>query len=117
MNKINLVGIQLYLILYLLDYHFIPCVIYINGVLCHSLIQTKYGNYLRIYDITINTILIIYVNYYTLWQYYTINITILSLIIFLIKKAIYCQYSYQNQCMHVLGIHIPFGICLYKYLE
>jgi len=116
MNKINLVGIQLYLMLYLLDYHFIPCVIYINGVLCHSLIKTKYGVYLRIYDTTINTILIIYVNYYTIWQYYTINITIISLILFLFKKY-YDQSSYQNQCMHVLGIHIPFGICLYKYLE
>ena len=133
MNIINLIGIQSFLILFLFHNNFIPIIIYVNGVLCHSLVDTKFGNYIKIYDITTNTILLVYINYYTTWQYYTFIITIFSIFVFILKKYYYCEFLYsdrtriqkwfsevrsiQNQCIHVLGTHIPMCILLYKYIK
>ena len=58
MNIICLIGIHQYL--YMIN-SYIALLIYINGVLCHSFIKTKYGIYIRFYDIITNSFLINYI--------------------------------------------------------
>ena len=56
MNIICLIGIQQFLYLYSIHTYenYIALLIYVNGVICHSFIKTKYGLCISYYDILIN---------------------------------------------------------------
>jgi hypothetical protein len=122
MNIICLIGIHQYLYLYLYLYlihkyiNYIVLIIYINGVIYHSCIQTKYGIYLRFYDITSNIIIMIYINY-TLWQYYAFLITLFSTSVFFINNYKYEPSSYKNQTIHILGVQLPLAIGIYSFFS
>jgi hypothetical protein len=116
MNKINLLGVQLFLPLYIYYNNYIALAVYINGIICHTSSKTKYGLLLEIYDTLCNIYFIIYCNYYTLWRPYTLNITLLASSIFILNKHLYPKFTYQNQCSHVLGVQLPFCFCLNKFI-
>jgi len=111
---INLIGIHIYLLLFLKYCSFLPLLIYVNGVLCHTYgVNNKIIVY---YDIIINVVSIIYVNIKTSWQYYTLIISLYGLIVFIIKD-LYVINDKLNQIIHVTNIHIPFSIAMYNYIK
>lgn len=116
-NLISLIGIHLYLMIFYYYINIIPFIVYVNGVLVHSGIKLKYHKYIKYYDISVNIILILYINLYTIWQYYTLLISSLVGIIFILKHKLMSEHSLVNQITHVFGIHIPLAQCLIKFLE
>lgn len=116
-NLISLFGIHIYLMIFYYYINIIPIIIYINGVLAHSSISFKSHKYIRYYDISVNVILIIYVNIYTIFNYYTYLMTSLVGLIFVLKHKLTTEHSLVNQITHVLGIHIPLAQYLIKFLE
>ena len=116
MNKINMIGIQIFLPIYVYHYNYIALVVYINGILCHSSFGTRYGTSLELYDTLCNIYLIMHCNYYTLWQPHTLNLTMFSAFIFILNKYYYPKSSKSNQIIHVFGIQLPFAFCLNKYI-
>lgn len=116
MNKINIIGIHAFLPIFICHYNYIALIVYVNGVLCHSLFNTKYEILLELYDTLCNIYFIIYCNYYTLWQPYTLNISSVSTLIFILNKYHFPKSSNSNQIIHVFGIQIPFALCLNKYV-
>ena len=115
MNKINLVSLQFYLFLYIIYKHWIPLIIYINGILFHGGIHTKYGHYLRNYDIICNLLLIYYTTISSYHQKHIPNLiyTFFAIIISQINK-----YKFNdNQFIHVFGVHSFLTYNLYTYLE
>lgn len=113
-NLINLIGIQLYFILYYIYYSKIALIIYINGLITHSLIKSKYYHLIKSYDIFSNIILITYGNLNTNLQPYTYYITLISILVYIYKRM-FIKNRYLNQFVHVNFIHIPFAYCLYRY--
>lgn len=63
MNKINLLGIHIFLLIYLKYYSYYALFIYCNGVLYHSLSDSSIGFYLRKYDLICNICIISYCHY------------------------------------------------------
>jgi hypothetical protein len=112
-NKINLLGIQLFLLLYIKYGTYLALIVYIIGIIYHSFAYTYYGSNLRIYDKSCNILIMCYIynviNRYITYTY--ISRSILVLIINLINK-----YKFNsNQIIHVVGVHIPTAYNLYLY--
>lgn len=112
MNLICLIGIQQYLYLFLYSINslkkYISLLIYLNGMLFHSLAHSKLCNIIKYYDILTNIFLIIYCNYYTLWQYNTLYITIFSSFSFIVKSIfIKNKSSFKSQTIHVITVQYP----------
>lgn len=115
-NLINLIGIHIYLMIFYYYINIIPLIVYFNGIITHSSISFYSHKYIKYYDISVNIILIIYVNLYTIWQYYTLLISSLVGTIFVLKHKLITEHSFVNQITHVIGIHIPLAQCLIKFL-
>ena len=122
MNIICLIGIQQYLYIYFFPINYqqkiISFVVYSNGVLFHSLVHTSIGKHIRIYDIFTNIFLIVYCNYYTLWQYNCLYITLFSSLFFFVKTIFFNinNSSLKNQILHVVMVQYPFSICLKNFI-
>lgn len=116
MNKINMIGIHAFLPIFIYHYNYIALIVYVNGILCHSLFNTQHGLSLELYDTLCNIYFIIYCNYYTLWRPYTLNMSMVSALIFLLNKNYFPKSSKSNQLIHVFGIQLPFAFCLNKYI-
>lgn len=118
MNLLCLIGIQQYLNIYFFPINYqqklISFVVYFNGVLFHSFVHTTIGKYIRIYDILTNLFLILYCNYYTLWQYNCLYITFFSTSFYFVKSILFKinNSSLKNQILHVLFVQYPLYICL-----
>lgn len=117
-NLINLIGIHIYLYIYYHLNSLIALLVYINGIICHSSITYKnFHFYFRYYDILVNIFLVIYVNYYTMYQYDTLQITFFVLLSWIFKKLLTEEHSFNNQIIHVNCIHYPLAFCLVKFIK
>ena len=111
-SLINLLGIQMYLYLYLSYCNIIPLIVYVNGIITHSSVKFKYHYIIMYYDIIINFILISYVTY-ILNAYIGTGIvfSIFLLNFLLIKNKVI------NELIHVICVHIPLAVALDFYMH
>jgi len=102
MNKINLLGVSIFLLLYLKYNRYYPLIIYCNGVLYHTLSDSIIGFYIRKYDIACNFYIISYVHYL---GYNFLNNTDRCLTCLMLLFNILNKYRFNcNQYLHVFFI-------------
>ena len=110
MNYLNLLGVNLFLYIYIVFNSHISLSIYINGILYHSLgYKILYYN-----DLLFNIYYIIYGLIYSKYDK-KYSITLFSIFIYMIKKYGFKikKNSKYDQIIHVSCIQIPFFITLY----
>ena len=92
----------------------ISLIIFMNGILCHLSLASehKYKNFFTRMDILSNGFFIIYINYYSLWQPYSIILS--SLLPFIWFKN-HDQYSWYKIYQHIFLIQGTGFICLFNY--
>lgn len=117
MNKINLLGIQVFFFLYLKYNLYLPSIIYFNGILYHSLCDYKFGIYFRKYDIICNFYFIISCHYIS-YQYLSNIDRVLSILIVLVNFINKKKFN-KNEYIHVFfiqfyGAYIVDKHCYYQ---
>ena len=115
-NIINLIGIQMYLYLYLSYCNIIPLIVYVNGIITHSSVKFKYHYIIMYYDIIINFLGILYINIYTNTKAKALIISLFVIITFLLKER-YIKNKVINELIHVIFIHIPLAIGIILYIN
>lgn len=110
MNYINLIGINLFIYIYLIFNSYIALSIFLNGILYHCLTY----KFLYFNDIIFNIYYIIYGLIYSQYnKKYLIAIFIFSIHILKKYKSNIKQNSTYDQILHVCCIQFPAFISLY----
>lgn len=114
-NYICIIGLFLYLYLFIIYYHHIPGLVYINGILYHT--NTK-SILFRYNDIITNIILSTYCNIMNNNCIYWSSVGVIGYITneFGIQNYV-TPNKHVNQILHVLMVHIPFFIAMIIYLD
>ena len=93
----------------------ISFIIIINGTFCHgsALLNCKFKNKFKKWDIICNIFLGTYVNFYTIWQPWTYFLSFTSIIFWSLNN----KYFNKSPIIHICGVQWVLWIALFNFQE